>query len=68
MTRQQRRKAERDAVKARRRIDRADAIRMVFGYLEAAAADDPSVSGATLILPSGEVQFLPRPPATGVRS
>lgn len=69
MTRQERRKLERqDAKAASQDQRRANLISVAYAFLEAAASNDQTVSGATLILPSGEVQYLPRPPASGRRS
>jgi len=42
-------------------LSRDDHIRLAYAALSRAAEADPTISGATLFLPSGEMIYLPRP-------
>jgi hypothetical protein len=54
MNRQQRR-AE---MRRRERTDRSERVAAAFDYLALASAADPTITGATMILPDGEVRYL----------
>ena len=55
MNRQQRRAA---AAKQRQERYHGEMVMLALQVLESLAAQDETVSGATLILPDGEVQFI----------